>query len=122
MIAIQEYPAQIWPVIVLAAIQVIDALLCIKPVGFIAACFEAVKWPRSLWWTMPIIKFLAAAGLIAGLWISYLGAVTSLALVLFFLVAIAFHIRARDFSRNLFINATGMLLICIAVAIACFLN
>nr|BFF25106.1 hypothetical protein GCM10025732_30710 [Glycomyces mayteni] len=39
----------------------------------------------------------------------YLGALTSSAVVLYFLVAIAMHVRARDFGRNLFLNATGML-------------
>jgi hypothetical protein len=36
-------------------------------------------------------------------------------------VAIAFHIRARDFGRNLFVNATGMLVICVATALFCFI-
>jgi hypothetical protein len=113
-------PDPVWPVIVLAAISAVDGALCVKPVGFIAACFEAVQWPRRLWWMMPAIKFAAAAGLVAGVWIPYLGMTTSLALVLYFLVAIAAHIRARDFGRNLFLNATGMLLVCIAVSVFCF--
>jgi hypothetical protein len=40
--------------------------------------------------------------------------------VLYFLVAIAFHVRARDFGRNLLLNATGMLLICVLVAVYSF--
>lgn len=114
-------PDPIWPVIVLALIQLVDALMCIKPVSFIAQCFEGVNWPRKYWWMMPPIKFAAAAGLIAGIWISYLGALTCAALVLYFLVAIGMHIVARDFGRNLFLNATGMLLICVATGVFCFL-
>jgi hypothetical protein len=69
---------------------------------------------------MPPIKFAAAAGLIAGIWIPYLGALTCAALVLYFLVAISMHVAARDFGRNLYLNATGMLLICVATTLFCF--
>jgi len=31
------------------------------------------------------------------------------------------HIAARDFGRNLFLNATGMLAICVATGVFCFL-
>ena len=115
-------PDLIWPVVILALIQVIDALMSIRPVPFIAHCFEAVNWPRSLWWMMPLIKFAAAAGLIAGIWIPYLGALSCLALVAYFLVAVGMHLGARDYGRNLFVNATGMLLICVATGIVCFLR
>jgi hypothetical protein len=70
---------------------------------------------------MPPIKFAAAGGLIAGIWIPYLGAVTTAALIVYFLVAIGMHIAARDFGRNLFVNATGMLVICVATGVFCFL-
>ena len=110
-----------WPVVVLAAISAVDGLLCIKPAAFIAACFEDVRWPRRLWWLMPPVKFAAAAGLVAGIWIPYLGTVTSLALVAYFVMAIGAHVRARDFGRNLFVNATGMLLVCLAVTLVSFI-
>jgi hypothetical protein len=110
-------PDPVWPVVVLALIQCADAVLSIKPVTFIAQCFDDVHWPRRYWWAMAPIKFAAAAGLLAGIWIPYLGVVTSAALVLYFLVAIKMHIDARDFGRNLFVNAAGMLLICIATLV-----
>jgi hypothetical protein len=114
-------PHPVWPVVVLAIIQLADAALCIKPAPFIAACFDGVRWPRRLWWGMPPVKLSAATRLIAGIWIPYLGPVTCAALVLYFVVAISMHVHARDFSRNLFINATGMLVICAAVGLVCFL-
>ena len=114
-------PDPVWPVVVLAAISFADGLLCVKPVAFIAQCYRDVNWPRSYWWLMPPIKFAAAAGLIAGIWIPGLGLVTSSCLVLYFVVAIAMHVRARDFGRNLFLNAVGMLLICLATLLFCFL-
>ena len=70
---------------------------------------------------MAWLKIAAGAGLIAGIWIPYLGLLTSVCLVAYFVAAIAFHLRARDFGRNLFVNATGMLVICVAVLVWSFL-
>jgi hypothetical protein len=114
-------PDPVWPVVVLALVQLVDGVLCLGPVPFVARCFEDVRFPRRLWWMMPPIKFAAAAGLVAGIWIPALGALTCGALVLYFVVAISMHIAARDFGRNLFVNATGMLLLCLAVGVFCFL-
>lgn len=114
-------PDPIWPVVALAFIQLIDGILCLKPVAFIAACFDDVRFPRRWWWIVPPIKFAAAAGLIAGIWIPYLGFVTTSALVAYFVVAISMHLRARDLGRNLFLNATGMLVLCVGTLIWCFL-
>ncbi|MEU9834495.1 DoxX family protein [Streptosporangium sp. NPDC048047] len=114
-------PDPVWPVILLALIQAGDAVMCIKPAPFIARCLEDVNWPRRHWWMLPPLKFAAAAGLILGIRLPYLGAVTCAALVLYFVVAIAMHVAARDFGRNLFLNAVGMLLICVAVGVYGFL-
>lgn len=110
-----------WPVVGLALVSFVDGLLCLRPVPFIAACFDDVGWPKRLWWVMPPIKFAAAGGLVLGIWVPGLAALTTACLVLYFVVAIAMHIRARDFGRNLFLNATGMLLLCLATGIFCFL-
>lgn len=113
-------PDPIWPVVVLALIQLGDALLCIKPVAFIADCFERVHWPHRLWWVMPPIKLAAAAGLVAGVWVDYLGTATCLALVAYFIIAMAMHVRAHDVGRNLFLNAAGMLVVCTATGVYSF--
>lgn len=110
-----------WPVILLAVISFIDGLVCIKPLEFIGRCFEDVGFPRRWWWVIPPIKFAAAAGLILGIRIPGLAALTTVCLIVYFILAISMHIRARDFGRNLFVNAIGMLVICIATAVFCFL-
>ncbi len=115
-------PDPIWPVVVLAAIQVLDGVLSRRPVAFVAQCLEDVRFPRRWWWTLTPVKFAAAAGLIAGIWIPYLGVVTTVALVAYFAVAIGMHFRARDFGRNLFVNATGMQVICVGTLVWCFLT
>lgn len=114
-------PDPVWPVIVLAAIQLVDAGLSYRPVAFVAKCLEDVRFPREWWWVLSPIKVAASAGLVAGIWIPFLGMVTTIALVLYFIVAIGMHFRARDFGRNLFVNASGMLVICVATLLWSFL-
>jgi hypothetical protein len=36
-------PDPTWPVLLLAATELVDAGLCVRPVGFGARCYEAVK-------------------------------------------------------------------------------
>lgn len=114
-------PDPLWPVVVLGIICVADGFLCLKPVPFIAECFDDVGWPRKYWRLMAPVKFAAAAGLLTGIWLPGLGPLTAVCLVLYFVVAISMHIRANDFGRNLFLNATGMLLICVATLVFSFL-
>jgi DoxX-like family len=98
-----------WPLAVLAATQVGDAALCWKPVGFVRNCLLDVGFPRRYWAVLPPLKVAAAAGLTIGIWWPPLALLTCAALIGYFLVAIAMHLRARDFGRNLFVNAVGML-------------
>ncbi|MFC9560627.1 DoxX family protein [Agromyces sp. NPDC056965] len=116
----ESLPDPVWPVVVLALIQLADGVMSAIPLPFIAKCFDDVHFPRRWWWVLAPIKFAAAAGLILGIWVPWLGLVTCAALVAYFVVAIGMHIAARDFGRNLFVNATGMLVICVAVGLYCF--
>lgn len=114
-------PDPVWPVLVLAVICLVDAVICVRPMPFIARCLTDVDLPRRYWPVLPVVKGAAAVGLVAGLWIPGLGLVTTVCLVLYFVVAISAHLRARDIGRNL-LNATGMLLICLATLVFCFLR
>jgi hypothetical protein len=93
----------------------VDAALCVKPATFIAHCLIDVRFPRTWWWVLPPVKCAAAGGLVAGIWIPAIGFATTVALVVYFVVAIVMHVRARDFRRNLFVNASGMLVLCVAM-------
>lgn len=104
-----------WPLAVLAAIQAGDAVLCWRPVRFVEKCLEDVHFPRRFWRVLPPLKLAAATGLVLGIWVPVLAVITAAALVGYFLVAIGMHLRARDLGRNLFLNATGMLAVCVAV-------
>jgi DoxX-like protein len=116
-----DLPSPAWPVLVLAGIQVADALLCIQPAVFIAQCLRDVRFPPRYWRLLPLVKLAAAAGLVLGIWVPYLGLLTCAALIAYFIVAISMHVRARDLGRNLFVNATGMLALCLAVSGLSFL-
>ncbi|MEI7054368.1 DoxX family protein [Nocardioides sp. CCNWLW239] len=127
---VRDVPEPWWPIVLLAVVQLGDAAMCFKPVDFIARCFTDVGLPRALWPVMPWIKVAAGTGPVAGLWVPYVGALTSAALVVYFVLAVSAHVRARDPStgaghrigRNLFLNATVSLVACVAVFVLCFLR
>ncbi|MFU9039043.1 MULTISPECIES: DoxX family protein [Streptomyces] len=96
----------------LAAVQLGDAALCLKPVEFVRACLEDVGFPHRYWRLLPVLKTASAAALIVGIWFLPLAVLTTASLVVYFLVAISLHVRAKDYGRNLFLNATGMLVLC----------
>lgn len=115
-----ELPDPRLPVILLAVVQLADAALCLRPAKFVQQCLEDVRFPRRWWWTLPPLKTLAAAGLLTGLWIKHVAAMTTIALVAYFLAAIAAHVRANDFGRNLFVNASGMVVLCVGTLLLSF--
>ena len=98
----------------LAVVQLVDAALCRRPVAFVADCLRDVGFPERYWPVLTPLKIAAAGGLLVGIWVPWLAVTTTVALVAYFVVAIAMHLRARDLGRNLFLNATGMLLLCLA--------
>lgn len=103
-----------WPLVVLALIQAGDAVLCRRPVPFIRDCLVAVGFPQRYWRLLTPVKAAAAVGLVVGIRFPPLAVLTCAALVCYFVVAIGAHVLARDFGRNLFLNATGMLALCTA--------
>jgi hypothetical protein len=100
-----------WPLAALAVLHLGDAALCLRPVAFVRACLDDVGFPRRYWRLLPVLKTAAAAGLVIGIWFTPLAVLTAAALVVYFLIAITMHVRARDFGRNLFLNASGMLVL-----------
>jgi hypothetical protein len=100
-----------WPLAALATIQAVDAVFCWKPVGFVRTCLTNVRFPERWWPVLTPMKAAAAAGLLIGIWLPWLAALTSGALVAYFLIAIGAHINASDIGRDLLLNATGMLVL-----------
>lgn len=101
----------------LAVLRLGDAALCRKPVAFVRDCLLDVGFPRRFRWLLPPLKVAAATGLVIGIWVRPVALLTCVALVCYFLVAIAMHLRAHDIGRNLLVNATGMLALCAAATV-----
>jgi hypothetical protein len=85
----------------LAAFQFADAAFSVKPLWFVERCLDDVRFPRRHWRVFTPIKAAAGVGLLAGLWIPHVGAVTAACLVVYFVLAVAAHVRVRDVGRNL---------------------
>ncbi len=97
----------VWPVVALAAIQYVDAAMCVRPVDAVRRCLDDVGAPPLVRRLLTPIKLAAGTGLLVGLVVPYLGVLTCAALVAYFAIAVSMHIRARDFHRN-FRNAVGL--------------
>lgn len=97
------------PSAVLAAVLLSDVAMSIRPVRFIRDCLQSVHLPEEWWWVLLVVKLLAVAGLIAGIWIPELGFAASVGVVAYFLCAATAHIRARATGPAFWINCLGML-------------
>ena len=82
--------------LVFAGFQAADAVACGIPNGPIRKDLARIGVPPALCNALPAIKAASAAGIVLGIRRRPLGVLTSSMLVLYFLVAIGAHARARD--------------------------
>ena len=111
-------PDPVWLAAPLAAFQFADATFCIKPLWFVEKCLDDVGFPRRYWRVFTPIKAAAGVGLLAGLWVPAIGAIAAACLVVYFVLAVGAHLRARDIGRNL--GSAALLLAASALALATF--
>ena len=109
-----------WPTVALAAILLVDALISIRPPAFIQKCLDGVAYPRDWWWTLVVIKLLAAAGLLAGLHSPGVGATATVGVVAYFVCASYAHIRAHFVKQEFWINCLGMLALSLVVLVVSY--
>jgi hypothetical protein len=112
-------PDPVWVAPALAAFQFADAAFCVKPLGFVARCLDDVGFPRRYWHVFTPIKAAGGVGLLAGLWVPHLGAVTAACLVVYFVLAVTAHLRAGDIGRNA--ASAALLLLASALAFTTFI-
>lgn len=62
--------------------------------------------------TLGALKLLGVAGVIIGFWVTAIGVAAGIGLALYFIGAIAFHVRAKDNAKNTF---PALLLLILAV-------
>ena len=94
------------------------AAMSMRPPKFIRDCLDGVHFPRDWWWALVVIKFLAAAGLVAGISHPGFGPATNIAVIGYFLCAAYAHYRARFLKQEFWLNCLGMLALSIGV-LAC---
>jgi DoxX-like family len=78
----------------LAASAVGDAI----PMPFVTQVLDAIAFPPRYRWIFPPIKAAAAVGLFSARWSPGLARLTTAMLTVYFVLAVGFHVRARDLS------------------------
>ena len=106
--------------VLLAAILLGDVALSIRPVRFIRDCLGSVRFPEQWWWVLLVVKLLAAAGLIAGIWIPGIAFAANAGVIAYFLCAAVAHIRAQATGVAFWVNCLGMLVLSVAVLVLSF--
>ncbi|WP_415971337.1 DoxX family protein [Rhodococcus sp. 077-4] len=109
-----------WLTAALAVILLADALLPVRPPVFIRNCLDSVAFPREWWWTLVVIKLLAAAGLIAGLQYPGVGISATAGVVAYFACAAPEHVRAHFVKQESWLNCFGMLALSSAVLVVSY--
>ncbi|GJF15138.1 hypothetical protein NGTWS1803_29220 [Mycolicibacterium cyprinidarum] len=85
----------------LAALQAGDAVACAIPVAPITKALDDVGLDPQLRPVLPIVKAASAIGLLSVYRFPALARVTTFMLTIYFVLAVAFHVRAKDWSPGL---------------------
>ena len=104
-----------WPTALLSLTLFADAVMSLRPPGFIQRCLDGVRLPRDWWWILIVIKLLAAAGLAIGLAYPGIAYATNVGVIAYFICAAYAHYRARFLKQEFWLNCLGMLGFSIAV-------
>ena len=92
----------------LAAMQAGDAVACALMVSPIKKAFDDVGLAEELRPVIPVVKAASAVGLLSVYRFPRLARLTTFMLTVYFVLAVAFHVRARDWSPGL-VAATSFL-------------
>lgn len=106
-----------WAPALLALVLFADAAISVRPPKFVRDCLDGVRFPREWWWILIVIKLVAVAGLIAGIWIPGVAFAANVGVIAYFCCAAASHIRARFLGSTFWVNCLGMLVLSIAVLV-----
>jgi hypothetical protein len=83
-------------VVALAGVQLADAAFNAVPTQWLRDDFDHLGVPEDLRVVFPVVKSASAVGLLGGLRWPRLGRLTANALILYFVLALGFHARAKD--------------------------
>ena len=93
---------------VLAAMQASDAVACALMVPPIKKAFDDVGLAEELRPVIPVVKAASAVGLLSVYRFPWLARLTTFMLTVYFVLAVAFHVKAKDWSPGL-VAATSFL-------------
>jgi hypothetical protein len=113
-------PEPWWLTALLALVLFVDAAMSIRPPKFIRDCLNGVNFPSDWWWILVVIKTLAVAGLLVGIWMPGVAFATNVAVISYFCSAAAAHLRARNTGQAFWVNCLGMLALSIVVLVLSF--
>jgi hypothetical protein len=68
------------------------------PLPFVTQVLDAIDFPTQYRWIFTPIKGAAAAGLLSARWTPWLARLTTVMLTVYFVLAVGFHVKARDLS------------------------
>ncbi len=92
----------------LAAMQAGDAVACGLQIAPIKKAFDDVGLAEELRPVIPVVKAASAVGLLSVYRFPALARLTTFMLTVYFVLAVAFHVKARDWSPGL-LAATSFL-------------
>ena len=82
--------------LLLAAVMVGSGVAKLARVPAVVGSVTGVGWPGERLWVLAAVEFLGAAGLLVGLAVPWVGVVAAVGAVLYFLGAVASHVRLRQ--------------------------
>jgi hypothetical protein len=85
----------------LAAVQAVDAVACGLQIPPIKKVLDDVHLSAELRPILPVVKAASAIGLLSVRRFPALARLTTFMLTVYFVLAVAFHVRARDWSPGL---------------------
>jgi hypothetical protein len=101
----------------LAALQAGDAVACAIPIPPIEKALDDVGLAPALRPVLPVVKAASALGLVSVYRYPKLARITTLMLTVYFVCAVAFHVRAKDWSVGL-LAASSFLTLYAAMTVA----
>ncbi|TFD06330.1 hypothetical protein E3T29_10670 [Cryobacterium sp. TMT1-66-1] len=109
-----------WLPAILAAVLLVDALMSFRPPKFIKDCLNGVNFPQDWWWTLIVIKLLATAGLVVGIFVPGVALAANAGVIAYFLAASVAHVRARFLKQEFWVNCLGILALAVVVFLFSF--
>jgi len=83
---------------VLGTYMAVSAVGDAIPMPFVTQVLDAINFPPRYRWIFAPIKAAAAIGLFSARWSSGLARLTTAMLTIYFVLAVGFHVKARDLS------------------------